>query len=423
MLTLAKLAFRNVFRFKRRTFITLSAVSIGLALLIISISLLNGIDKQSISNIINCQTSHIKIFKKGYFDKKDELPLNIRIEDPTPVHEKLAGLKGIRASENRILFGAGLIKDMDELPCLGVAIDVEKDPEIFNIKESLVQGQWLDPKKSQMLVGKDLAKDIGLTVGDRVTVRMVTSSEDEDFSWNALDLEISGIFDSGNPGVDSQRLFIPMAIAREGLSMEKAVTEIVVRLESGDEKFVDRMKKEIGQILVSEGEDLEAFSWKDLAGTFLLISKMKSKNSAMIIMIMLFIASMGIINTMLMAVMERTREIGMLAAMGMKKKEITRLFVLEGSFIGAIGAFLGCFLGGMAGWYLETKGWSIKAMGESLQDLTSAFYPVKEVFYADITFELLLMTFLFGIAIAVLAALYPARKAAKMNPIRALRHI
>jgi putative ABC transport system permease protein len=423
MWTLLKLAFRNIFRFKRRTFITFTAISVGLALLIITICLMNGIDKQSISNIINCQTSHIKIFKKGYFDKRDDLPMNITITEPDRIRSLIKDIPGIEGTESRILFGTGLIKGPDELPCLGVAIDPDVDPGLFNIKESLVEGEWLERDDAKILVGKNLAKDIGLSVGDTVTVRMVTSTDKDDFSWNAVDLEVKGIFDSGNPTVDRGRIFMPLAQAMEGLSMENQVTEIVVRLDSDDDNAILTAQKRAEEILQTQDEDFEVVTWKDLAGMFLAVSKMKTQRSGIIIMIMLIIASMGIINTMLMAVMERTREIGMLTAMGMKKSEIMRLFIFEGSFIGAIGSLLGCILGGLASWYLEVKGWSITAFGETFQKISEAVYPVKDVYYAHLSMDVLVMTFIFGLAISIIAGAYPAAKAAKLNPVEALRHI
>lgn len=423
MWTLFKLAFRNIFRFKRRTLITLSAISVGLGLLILSICLMNGIDKQSISNIINCQTSHIKIFKAGYFEKRDELPMDITIKNPDRIRALLKDVPGILGTESRILFGAGLIKGMDELPCLGVAVDPLVDPGLFIIKDSLVQGAWLQPDDAMMLLGKGLAKDIGLSVGDRVTVRMVTSTDKEHFSWNAVDLEIKGIFSSGNPTVDNQRIIIPLKIARESLSLDSQVTEIVVRLNSDDNKTIAAAQTRIKELLKTREDRFDVVTWKDLAGMFLTISKMKTRNSGMIIFIMLLIASMGIINTMLMSVMERTREIGMFSAMGMKKSEIMALFIFEGGFIGAIGALLGCILGGLASWYFEVKGLSFAGWGETVQKLSESIYPVKDVFYADLTVGVLVMTFVFGVAIAVLASFYPARKAAKLNPIEALRHI
>jgi len=274
-----------------------------------------------------------------------------------------------------------------------------------------------------MLVGKNLAEDIGLSVGDLVTVRMITAAGEEDFSWNALDLEVKGIFDSGNPTVDSGRIILPLDRAREGLSLDSGATEIVVRLNSDNDKVVSIAQRRIKEILKSQNATFEVVTWKDLAGTFLAVSKMKTQRSAIIILIMLVIASIGIINTMLMAVFERTREIGMLAAMGMKKSEIMKLFIFEGGFIGVIGSLLGCILGGLGSWYLEVHGWSMESMGETFKDVSQAIYPIKNYYYADLTMDVLIIIFIFGVVIAMLASVYPARKAAKLDPIDALRHI
>lgn len=423
MWNLFKLAFRNIFRFKRRTFITFSAVSIGLALLIIIITLMNGVDKQSINNIVNSETSHIKIFKRGYFDKMDEAPMDLTIDDADQIREWLIEKPEIRQMEKRILFGASLIKGVDELPCLGVAMEPDRDPDIFNIKASLLDGSWLEADDARILIGKGLADDVALKVGDLVTIRMISASGQENFSWNAMDMEVGGIYETGNPSTDGQVIILPLAQAQQALSMGSQVTEIVVRLNVKDnlDPGVETIKKDIEKILRARETDLEAFTWKELAGEFLAISKMKTKNSSMIILIMLIIASMGIANTMLMAVLERTREIGMFSALGMKKKEILLLFLFEGGLIGVFGSLFACILGGLGSWYLEVHGWQMGS--DAFGDITATFYPLKNVFYADLTFGVLVMVFILGTAIAVVTSLYPALKAAKLNPVDALRHI
>jgi putative ABC transport system permease protein len=345
------------------------------------------------------------------------------IKDPDRIRSLLKEIPGIEGTESRVLFGASIIKGMDELPCLGVAIDPEVDPGLFIIKESIIEGAWLEPDDEKILVGRDMADDIGLSVGDSITIRMITATGEEDFSWNAVDLEIKGIFDSGHPAVDNVRIIIPRLHASESLSLDSEATEIVVRLNSDDDTLISSVQSSIEEVLKSQKESFEVVTWKDLAGTFLAVSKMKTQNSGIIIFVMLIIASVGIINTMLMAVFERTREIGMFAAMGMKKSEIMKLFIFEGGFIGVIGSLLGCILGALGSWYLEVKGWSITAMGETINKVSEAVYPIKDVYYADLTMDVLVIIFIFGFVISLAAGIYPAYKAAKMNPIEALRHI
>ena len=147
--------------------------------------------------------------------------------------------------ESRILFGATLIKGADELPCLGVAVETDRDQELFNIKETILEGKWLQADEAMILVGKDLAEDMGLAVGDSLTLRMITSNEKETFTWNAMDIEVKGIFESGNPTVDSGRIIMPLAVARDGLSLAAQSTEIVVRLQANENKLIDMVKARI----------------------------------------------------------------------------------------------------------------------------------------------------------------------------------
>ena len=421
-MSLIKLGIRNIFRFKKRTFITLSAVSMGLALLIIGITLMNGVDKQSLGNIIDSQTSHLKIFKKGYFEKKDELPTDRIIGESNELLTYIRGLGLVAGAEKRIMFPGSLIKGSDELPCVGVGIEPGFDPFVFNIKQSLIEGEWIEDGEYQIIIGESFAEDLSLSVGDIVTARVITSRVDNKFTWNAVDFEIKGIFDTAHPNVNNGFVFLPIEAAQEVMSFESGITEIVIRLQTDDSEKIEEVKNILQNKINNSGYNYEVFSWDELAGDFLAISKMKTKNTSMLVMIMLFIASMGIINTMLMAVLERTREIGMMMALGMKKSEIKKIFLFEGGFIGVLGSLLGCLLGGLGSWYLEVYGISLKSFGEAYTEIVSSLYPLKDTFYADLTFEPLLYTFLLGTFISVAATYYPASRAAKMDPVEALRH-
>ncbi|UCC38217.1 MAG: ABC transporter permease [Candidatus Aminicenantes bacterium] len=415
-----KLAIRNVFRYKRRTFITFMAISWGLGLMLLGMALYNGINRQALDNIINSQTAHLKILADGYFEKQDEFPLDLTIDNPQRIKDLLKETDELQGMEARVLFGASLINGLDELPCLGVAFEPEADPGAFNLKESIIEGSYLEASDQSALLGIGLAKDMRLKVGDTCVVRMFFSIED--FVWNALDLEIKGIVDTGNPQVDSSTIFIPLSLAQESLSLDSHATEISIRLKSED-RLVE-MKESIQSKLKAISNNYDVYTYEELASDFIEFSRTRARLQAIIPLIMLLIATLGIVNTMLMAVLERIKEIGMLAAMGMKKLEVMLLFIFEGAIIGFFGSLAACLIGGLGGWYLEVKGYRLSALGlgERYAELAEAAYPVKDVFYGDITFGLLVFTLIFGTAVSILASLYPAYKAVRLDPIKALRH-
>lgn len=419
MKTLLKLALRNVFRYKRRTIITFSAISLGLGLMAIGMSLYNGIDKQTINNIVDCQTGHIKVLAEGYFAKKEEFPLQYTIQNPENLIAFLSEREDIHGVESRILFMATIISGLDELPCIGVGVEPQLDPLVFNIKDSMTEGSYLEPSDHMVIIGSKLAEDLDLAVGDVVVIRMFSSTED--FVWNALDLEIKGIFESPNPMVNSKNIFIPITLAQESLGLEGKATEIAIRLNNIDE--IKSIQTSLQETLPSVGGPYQVFSFDQIESDFAEAMKFKTQTQALIPLIMLLIATLGIVNTMLMAVLERTREIGMLVAMGMKRIEVMLLFIFEGAFIGLFGSFVGCLIGALGGWYFETKGFDMTSFGKEFSDLAASSFPIKDVFYGDLTIGILVFTLIFGTCVAVLASIYPAYKAVKIEPIRALRYV
>jgi putative ABC transport system permease protein len=417
MKMLFKLAFRNVFRYKRRTIITFSAISYGLGLMAVGICLYNGVDTHAMDNIIDYQTAHLKVLAPGYFEEKDEVPLKFTIDEAQEIKRLLKDNQDIQGIESRTLFQASIISGMDELPCLGVAIEPEIDPTVFKIKDSIKDGRFLEPSESKIILGSGLARDLGLEVGDECTLRIFFSIED--FIWNALDLEIIGIAKTENPIVNRGTVFIPLSIAQEALSLENRVTELAVRIK--DRSRLLEVRDFIKSRLASLGKDYEVVTFEEYASDFKELMRLRSRIQALIPLMMILIATLGIVNTMLMAVMERTREIGMLAAMGMRKMEVMLVFIFEGALIGIFGSLAACVIGALGGWYLEAKGLSMAFLGEKVVDMIS-FLPM-EVYYGDLTAGTLIFTFILGTVISILASFYPAYKAVKLDPIQALRHV
>jgi putative ABC transport system permease protein len=367
-------------------------------------------------NIIDYQTAHLKILASGYFEEKDEVPLAFTVDEPQEIKSLLEDNQDIKGIESRILFQASIISGMDELPCLGVAIEPEIDPLVFNIKDSIKDGRFLESSESKIIIGSGLARDLGLKVGDDCTLRIFFSIED--FIWNALDLEIIGIAKTENPMVNRTTVFIPLSLAQEALGLENKTTELAIRIE--DRNKLLKVRNSIESRLATLNKDYEVVSFEEYAFDFRELMRLRSRIQALIPLMMILIATLGIVNTMLMAVMERTREIGMLAAMGMRKKEVMLVFIFEGALIGIFGSIAACIIGGLGGWWLEAKGFSLAFLGDKITDIVS-FLPM-EVYRGDLTAGTLLFTLILGTVISILASFYPAYKAVKLDPIKALRH-
>ncbi len=416
MAALYKLAFRNVFRNRRRSIITLSATALGLLSLVVTQGMMNGLGKQSELNIINYDTGHLKIYRIGFADEKTGFDLEKTITDPGKVIAELEKLPEVQAATGRIIFPALIIHHGESMPAIATGIDLENDGKVFSLAEAITKGRFLKPGDKAVLVGEKLANIFGIKPGDWIILQARTRAEAGKISpIQALDLEVAGIISTGNPKIDGLNVFLPLSLTQDSMLMPNMVTDISLRLSSL--RFLARVEKEINSRL-APGE-FEVNTWIDLAQNFLSLHRMKKTGSMIFLAIFVIITAVGIVNTMLMASFERTNEIGMMAAMGMKAKEIRRLFLLEGGILGAMGSSIGVFIGSILTFLGEVYGINLTAIYGDVD----MGYPIRGYWYTDLTAGLVIGSLLFGIIISVLASYYPAQRAAKMEPTEALRHV
>ena len=412
MYSLLKLAYKNVFRNFRRSLLTFIAISLGLGLSIIMICFQLGFEMQAINLTIDTKTSHLKLYGSGYTDEKKLLSLDYTINNYEEILENLKQIRGIKNCAPRILFSGYLNDGIDELMCIGAGIDPESENNIFNRKESVIKGEYLEPGEEKMLLGDDLAELFKVNTGDYLTV--VTRTKYGTIA--ALDFEIKGIIDSGNPEIDNQYFFIPLDIAQEILETENQVTEISLRLNNKNNI------KDIKNIILSLPDyknQFETETYVEMLEDLIRLFSIKKKSTAIIAGIFLLMAATGIANTMLMSVFERTKEIGTMMAIGMKPNKIVSLFCLEAAFIGVFGSIIGCGFGSAVTYYYEIYGINVESMGmDNLKE-----FPLSSVMYADLMPEIVLIVFVLGIVISVLSALYPAVKASHLVPSEALRKV
>jgi putative ABC transport system permease protein len=404
---LLKLAFRNIFRNFRRTLLTLSALAVAILVLIVFDSYFKGLDQKSYEKIVDYETAHLKIFPQGYKADIDNLPLE-HVFSPEAVMKELLADPDVKSVAARVVFRCTLSNGSDQLPAVGIAVDPARDETVFTMQQSVSSGEYLSGSDEAMVIGSDLAQEFNAGVGDTLTVLTRTRYS----TFQALDLRIKGIIRSDNYQIDDNSIIIPLPLAQRSLDLGRGVSEVDIRLKDPDKLEVFK-KKYAGRF-----PGTEIWTWKEVAEDVLAHSRSHAIVKNIIFICIVIIALVGISNTVLIAAFERTREIGMMGAMGMKRGQIVRLFILEGTMIGVMGSFIGCLAGFLLVALWTTRvGFDLSYMMKSFGNIgfrTGKFLGVWNI-------DLIPVVFIFGVVVSALSSIYPAFIASRLEPTEALR--
>jgi len=407
-----RLALRNLARNRRRTAITASTVAFSVLIIQFVMALLLGIERQSFDNLIRYQTGHAKIFAAGYFAKRDELPLGQTLVELPALERQALAVDGVAAVTPRLSFQARLSDGREQIPALGIGIDLAgSDTDVFSIDRAVTAGRFLVQGDEAVLLGGGLAELFGVSVGDWITVLVRTRSG----AFEALDLPIEGLVGTGNPAIDRGGVLLPLALAQRMLGLEARATELAVRFEDGasEPAVLARLASAL-----PAGEGLEVRDWRAQESDFMSLVRAKRSGSAVIFAIFLILGMVGVTNTVLMAAYERTREIGMLMAMGLRAGGVRRLFLMEGALIGGLGAAIGTVLAlGAVG--ALSGGIDFQALYGDID----IGYPVRERVYLALAPLVLAVGIALTMALSAVASAYPAVQAGRGRPVDALRHV
>lgn len=411
---IAELAARNLWRHRRRTTITAAAVAVGLSMFILIDSLLVGAEEESNRNLIWYETGAAQVIHDAYLAERDDRPLRYVIENPEEIEARLeeTGL----STTQRTVFSAELIVFRDPFPEDGsvvvtaYGIDPDDDAEVYRLPDALESGTFIEAGENRALIGAWLAEDIGAEVGYPIT--LVTRTRDGYFQ--TIDLEIAGILRTPNPIVNRSAVFLPLDLANTYLQMERAVTEISVASLPGASlpELTDVMQQRLAGIA-----DISVADWRALAADAVALVEAKDAGSGVIIFLVFVIAAIGISNTILMSIIERTRELGMMRAMGMRNREITVTLLAEAAGIGLIGGLIGLAGGAAVTLYLVEVGIDY---GPILRDMDVG-YRLAGRLYGVWNPAAFVQALVVGIVISVATAAVPVRRALRMSVIDSLR--
>ena len=392
-----RMAFRNIFRHKSRSILTMITMIVGIFLAIIGEGINSGLENQVKDIYIKTELADYKLYSKGFHqDKIDNDQLEFPIENSAEVMTILSKYK----NSPRISFQGSVTDGLEELSVDILGVDKKLENSVFNRSGYMSSGVFLDNPEG-IVVGSELFKLLKLKLGDQLTVIARTAQN----RINAYDLTVDGVIQTGNPFLDSRLVFIDIKLA-EQFADTTSVNDIAVR---GELSF-DEIKK-------IEDLGVEAISWRDEIKGVLEITRIRRRAFAIISFTILLMAGVGIANTMIMAMMERQKEIGIMMANGMPRKDILILFLGEGSIVGLIGSFLGFVMGTIFVLHFQKEGIPIDL---DTADLGMSI-PISEKLYTYFNLSRSLIFMFIGVLISILAILYPSIKSTKLNPVEVIR--
>jgi len=415
--TLATIAWRNVWRHGKRTALTVITMAFGLGLYIGMDSILKGMDRMGLENMMELSDSSVKITTRTYDEESQSLPLDYGIPDVGAVEALLKKDPRVLGTAPRLRFVGQLSNGKDSLPVQLIAIDPERDDQVFSLaKYRIGTALTVHGDEPVIMLGKKLAAELGLELGSWVTLSARTRYD----SQNAQDFQVVALLDTPDPTINNGNGYISFSAAEPFLDLEGLRTELAVRMEKRI-NLKDAMKDsdEVAALVNATFPELSAKSFGEIGRQFLELSKAKSKGAGMIIFIMMIIAGVGIANTVLMSVYSRIREIGVLRAFGLTAKDIRRLFLLEGGLIGLVGSLAGLLFGIMLDAYFIFWGMPLDAMMGNID----MGLPVGGNLYGEWNPDQMVVAVIIGILIALYASRSPAKRAGKLEVTNALRFV
>jgi len=405
MITLWRMAYRNLGRNRRRSVLTLVAVTLGMGLLVVLASFVKGEIGASLRNSIRLQTGHVQVREESYEKEQLSLAWEDLLENPRDLAARAEALEEVRVA-TPVLWANGILSTREE--SVGVRV-VGIDPlseAHAPFREGLTAGQFLDPgDRGGILIGQRLAESLELGVGSDVSLLVSTANQQPD---EAI-FTIRGLLDTGVPVHDETTVILPLDKAQAFTRAEDRASAVWMLLHD---------REEAEDVVTALGApQLEVVTWREL--NFALLNAVEQSMGIMVLMYLVMLAVVAVIiaNTLLMAVFERTQEMGILVALGMKGRQILAMFLLEAGTLGAMGVLLGILLGGLGVLYLAT-------IGVHIGDLTQVAYSdmaLPSTIYAEFAVQETILLSIASLVITILASLYPAWLGARMEPAEALR--
>jgi putative ABC transport system permease protein len=412
MYYLIAMAMRNIRRNKRRSLLAVISVTLAIAFIVCLQGMLGGFMGSIVKNYTKNETGHIRITTKAFQEKYRFMPVTENIRDPQSI---IAAIRGDRQLSShlatiteRITFGVLLSKAGNNKTALAMAGDPTVEEHLLMLNKSILPGGRYIRHERETIIGARIAQTLGYSVGDTIKVM----AQGSDYALNMRKFVIVGIFNTGIKMLDDAVFQVPLSDARQLLRTGTATQQIIIMLDNY--KAAEKTAAAIETLL--SNKDLAVTPWNRI-GDYGKIVQFSSSIYSMIYLAVALLGAFIIGNIMMMVVLERRREIGVLKSMGFKRSETLTLFVFEGITLGLVGSVAGTILGAAISLVFHFHGIDFT------KALSSVAMPIDNVLYFTVSAGGLVQAIVIGTIVSALVSMVPSWQAARMNAVDAIKSV
>ena len=408
VLIFAQMALRSVFRNPRRSLITASATAFGLAAYLFLYGFADGFFEQMIRNSTQQLSGHVQVMQQGH---DVDLSPALRIDRTGERMQALAGKSNVEAAAPRVLSKAMVANPRTSRPVELVGVAPQREQRVTRLADYMVEGHYVQPGGEGMVIGQKLADELGARLGDKLVVTV--QQDNGDLASSAY--PIAGIYRTGSDLFDSEYVFTGIDRARRLLGFDPdQASRIALRLK--DRTLSTPLAQSLNQTL--GGDNLVAQDWETLLPVVVQMIDMSQIDFYLILAVVFVVVAIGVMNTMVMSVMERTRELGVMLALGTRAGQVVLTILFEALFLALLGMAAGTVIGTLIVAWFNRTGIDLSAIAGSFEAIPG----VTDMIYPVLIFDHVWLPSLLLFLCSVLVALYPAWRASRLDPVKAIRN-
>ena len=406
MKTIIKIAWRNIWRNKLRSLIVITSMVLGLWSGLFTVSMSLGLNEERIKSAINTYLHHVQIHNPSF---EYNLDINSLISDPINIEEELEKNNLIKAFSKRIIISAMASTAHGSEGVKVIGIEPKNEIYFSDISKKIIKGNYFSKTKSKpILIGKKLADNLKLDLKKKISVTFI----DENGDLQRIKFKVGGVFKTGNSLHDVGNVYVNKEDLINLFKYKSSIHEIAILANNINDS--DHLKDQLSNDFPKNKVE----TWKQISPEMGMVQEIMVPFLYIFMSIILLALSFGIANTMLMAVLERKRELGMLMSVGLNRTKIFLMILFETIFISCVALPIGIFMSYLMISYFGQVGIDLSIFAEGLEA-----FGMKSMLYTKLPFNYYVNITILTLFVTFISSLFPARRALKLDPAEAVRSL